>query len=108
MSPSRRQYHAAALEALLGQLAEELSRPVGRTVINDQDFFLDLDGLDPRENLLDGRPLVVDRHDDRELQRAAFRLMSPRRRREVFLRLIVDQRCHRFLTARKETLSELT
>ncbi len=62
----RRKNHSAALAALLIQHAKKLSRPVGRAVVDDHDLHIDLHSLNTRENLLDGRAFVVDRHDDRE------------------------------------------
>jgi len=56
--------------ALFSQFDQKLSRPVGRTVVNDHDLFLDLHRLYQFEDSLDGRALVVNRHDDRKLRRA--------------------------------------
>jgi len=57
-------------------LLEDLAGPVGRVVVDDDDLLLDraeVDGADLVEQRGDRRPLVVDRDDDRQLQRSAPR-----------------------------------
>jgi hypothetical protein len=89
--PGRREKHSAALAPLLIQLVKKLARPVGRAVVHDDDLFLDLHGLYLRENLLDGRALVVDWHHDRELRLDAFRPITVRQRRASFPHFVLNQ-----------------
>lgn len=91
----RRKNHSIAPAALLIQLAEKLSRPVGRAIVYDHDLLLDLHGLHSLQDLLNGRPLVVDRHDDRELRRSAYWPMATRRRRAALPRFVLDQHIHK-------------
>ncbi len=51
---------------VLSQFFQELSCSVGGTVVHNDDLFLDIDGLDPVQKLLDRWPLVVHRDHDGE------------------------------------------
>src|ERR1700722_10369867 len=49
----------------LRNLIEEHPSAIGRTVINNDDFFFDVDSLNAREDFLDCAAFVVDRNYDR-------------------------------------------
>ncbi len=59
---------------VLRQLFQELSCSIRRAVIHNDDFFINIYGLDADKKLLDGRPLVVHRDHDGEF-RVVFTLV---------------------------------
>jgi len=48
-------------------VVEHTARAVGRTVVDDDDLLVELECVDTRKQLADGRGLVVDGHDEGDL-----------------------------------------
>src|SRR5436853_388847 len=61
---SKDDLHARDLQPAL-QLAQDLAGSIGRSVVNDDDLFLQWDSFDPVQNFPDRPEFIEYRHNDR-------------------------------------------
>jgi hypothetical protein len=53
-----------SMRRVFGQVFQELAGSVGGSIVHDNDFLLDTDGIDPTQDFLDRLAFVVDRDHD--------------------------------------------